>query len=140
DKDVTSITLAGRKITTAQAKASAKAAATAIATTKFHSLGGHAPSENQNWGDEDEAKVATGRPLLRTPADFSPIFGAQIYAAHVVAAACMEALSDGGNIAITFDRMIAALDALFSKNPSWGPLFVRHPGDIVRDYIYRRAA
>jgi hypothetical protein len=140
DKDVTAITLEGQKITTTQAKASAKAAASAIATTKFSTLGGHALSEIQNWNDSDEVKVAKVRPLLKTAADFSPILGVQIYAAHVVAAACMEALSGTGDIAVVFPRMIAALDALFDKNPSWGPLLVRHPGDIARDYIYRRAA
>jgi hypothetical protein len=32
--------------------------------------------------------------------------------------------------------MIAILAEMKDKNPSWGPLFVRHPGDIRRDRAY----
>ena len=30
--------------------------------------------------------------------------------------------------------------AVLDKNPSWGPLFVRHPGDLVRDRLCIPAA
>jgi hypothetical protein len=36
------------------------------------------------------------------------------------------------------DRMLAMLKAMHDANPSWGPLFVRHPGSLVADRAYIR--
>jgi hypothetical protein len=54
----------------------------------------------------------------------------------VVAAAVVEALSSSDGIATVFTRMVAILKAMHDQNPSWGPLFVSHPGNISRDVIY----
>lgn len=140
DRDAKTITLDGTTVTVAKAKASAKAAGLAIANSKLRVLGGHALSEIQNWTDADERKVAKVRPYLLTAADPAPLLGKQIYAAHVVAAACTTALSKGADISTIFARMVLILDALFDKNPSWGPMFVRHPGDIARDFYFQRVA
>ena len=59
-------------------------------------------------------------------------------ATHVVAAAVMEALANGNEIPVVFDRMVTVLGKLHAQNPVWGPLFVRHPGDIRRDFVYIR--
>ena len=62
----------------------------------------------------------------------------RIYAAHVVAGAVMAGLGEGGLTAQVFDSMVAALAAMHRANPSWGPLFVRHPGNLARNVAYRR--
>lgn len=36
--------------------------------------------------------------------------------------------------------MIAVLKKMHDANPSWGPLFVTHPGSIFRDFTYVRIA
>jgi hypothetical protein len=35
-----------------------------------------------------------------------------------------------------FARMLAVLDAIHDANPSWGPLYVVHPGDLARDLVF----
>ena len=35
-------------------------------------------------------------------------------------------------------RMLALLKPMHDSNPSWGPLFIRHPGDVRRDVFYER--
>ena len=61
------------------------------------------------------------------------------YAAHVVAAAVTEAPATGDNVQQLFGRMLRMLGEMHDQNPSWGPLFVAHPGNIVRDMVYVRA-
>ena len=65
------------------------------------------------------------------------IYDKEVYAAHVVAASVVEALQGNTSIPMIFERMISILKTLHDKNPSWGPLYVRHSGDIVplRAYI-----
>ena len=46
----------------------------------------------------------------------------------------MEALSADADLPTIFDRMLAILDAMQARNPSWGPLFVRHPGDLAPEF------
>ena len=41
-------------------------------------------------------------------------------------------------IANIFQRTIAILKRMHDANPSWGPLFVTHPGSIYRDFTYVR--
>jgi hypothetical protein len=63
-----------------------------------------------------------------------------VFAAHLVVAATMAALTQGAVIAPIFQRMIDGLKAMNAKNPSFGPLQVRHPGNLVRDRTYIPAA
>ena len=34
-------------------------------------------------------------------------------------------------------RMLTVLKGMHDANPSWGPLFLAHPGNIYRDVVYR---
>ena len=40
-------------------------------------------------------------------------------------------VSKNADIPMLFDRMIGMLKIMHDSNPSWGPLYVVHPGDIV---------
>jgi hypothetical protein len=54
----------------------------------------------------------------------------------MVAAATGAALQQGANIPALFQRMLDLLKAKHDTNPLFGPLFVRHPGNITRDRAY----
>ncbi|MEA2904341.1 MAG: hypothetical protein QOI12_1728 [Alphaproteobacteria bacterium] len=136
DKDVTTIVLAGKKITPAVARESAKRVATAIATTKVESLENHALADIQTWRDSDEKKVADVRVALTTAGELPEQGPSRIFATHIVAAAVIEGLANGADLAVVFERMVDILAKLHAKNPVWGPLFVRHPGNIRRDLAY----
>ncbi len=138
DQDAGTITLAGKVVSRAVARESARRAAIAIASSKVKSLENHALGEIQTWQDSDELKVNIVRQLLTTNGNLPEEEGnARIFATHIVAGAVIEALANGRDIPVIFDRMISILAKLHSKNPVWGPLFVRHPGNIRRDLAYR---
>ena len=134
DRDAGTIRLAGRKVTRAQAKKSAAVVARTIATDRLAALDGHAFAEIQTWRDSDEALAAKLRPSLATRAGLPSDYAGGTYAAHVVAAAVMAALEKGAAIPAIFDRMLSVLKVMHDANPSWGPLYIVHPGDIARDY------
>jgi hypothetical protein len=136
DKDARTIVLAGRTVTAAVARQSARHVAAAIATTKVPSLENHALADIQTWRNSDEEKVAAVRHVLTTMGDLPDQGASRIYATHIVAAAAMEALANGADIAVVFERMVDILSKLHAKNPVWGPLFVRYPGNIRRDLAY----
>jgi hypothetical protein len=75
------------------------------------------------------------RTLLTTIGSLSEDYRVGIYAAHVVAAVT-EAVSKDGDIDVIFEIMITLLKDMHDTNPSWSPLYVEHPGDIVRHLIY----
>jgi hypothetical protein len=100
------------------------------------SLENHALREIQDWRNRDEEIVGNLRPLLRTTEPLPTSLGEGIYAAHVVAAAIVEGLSDGANIPLSFERMISLLKLMHDTNPSWGPLYVAHPADRVASKFY----
>ena len=108
-----------------------------IVTHPMRALENHAFGQIQNWRDTDEAIVRRLRVALTTanplPTDLS---GTGIFAAHLVGAATMAALAQGANIPLLFQRMIDLLKIMNAKNPSFGPLRVRHPGNIARDRAY----
>jgi hypothetical protein len=135
-KDVDTITLAGRSVTQDQARESARLVAQAIANTKAQSLEGHALSEIQTWQDRDESIVRAVRSTLVTAGDLPELGQDRIFATHIVAAAVIEAVANGTDLPLIFDRMISMLAKMKDKNPVWGPLFVRHPGNIRRDLAY----
>ncbi len=136
DKDRDTIVLAGHTLTPALARKSAKVVAQTLVQYKAAALENHALGEVQNWADSDEAIVQAlrvalrdGKPLPATPG------GAKLYAAHLVSAAVTEALATGKDIAGLQARLIKELNILHDRNPSWGPLFVVHPGDMRRDFF-----
>lgn len=136
DKDLRQIRLAGKDITVAEAKQSAKIVAQTLVCEKAIALEQHALGEIQNWHDEDEQIVSQLRSQLTTLRSTEPI-PREFYAAHAVSAAVTAALSTGSDIPIIFDGMLAQLKQMHDRNPSWGPLYLAHPGDIVRYRTYQ---
>jgi len=134
DKDVTWIRLGDNTVSKEAAWESCQIIATTIAQTKLHTLEGHSFTEIQNWRDEDELIVQQLRTALTTVRPLS--LGAHIFATHVVAAAVVEALSRDGDIPLVFNRMIDILKTMHDSNPSWGPLFVRHPSDLAPHFAF----
>jgi hypothetical protein len=138
DKDVDTIRLAGETISPALARKSAKVVAETLVGYKAEALERHALGEIQDWRDRDEENVQTVRNVLRSGGELPAAQPYEIYAAHAVAAAATEALADPAGLAQVFDRMKTILKAMHDKNPSWGPLFVRHPGDLARRFVFPR--
>ena len=100
------------------------------------SLENHAFGQIQNWRDHDEELVDQLRTVLTTANPLPAELTAGVFAAHLVAAATTTALRQGANIPLLFQRMVDLLKAMNDKNPSFGPLLVRHPGNMVRDRFY----
>jgi hypothetical protein len=136
DKDARSIVLAGQRLSVEEARESARRVAAAIANTRARSLENHSLSEIQTWRDRDENIVAVVRQSLTTTGDLPAEGTARIFATHVVAAAVTEALANGADLPVIFDRMVNILSRQHAQNPVWGPLLVRHPGNIRRDFAY----
>ncbi len=110
--------------------------ARAIVTHPMESLENHAFGQIQNWRDSDEAIVTRLNTALTTANPLPSDLTSGTFAAHVVAAATVGALTQGANISILFSRMLDLLKVMHDKNPSFGPLLVRHPGNIARDRVY----
>jgi hypothetical protein len=135
DRDAAKVVLAGATVTTANAKKSAAVVAQMIAAGKLNTLDGHAFSDIQNWADKDETLVAKLTDPLTMAVDLPARYAGGTYAAHVVAAAVMSALRTPQAIPVIFDRMLGLLKVMHDANPSWGPLYVVHPGDVARDFV-----
>ena len=135
DRDLAKVVLAGVTVTAANAKKSAAVVAQTIAAGKLNTLDGHAFSDIQNWADKDEALVAKLTDPLTMAVDLPARYAGGTYAAHVVAAAVMSALKTPQAIPVIFDRMLGLLKVMHDANPSWGPLYVVHPGDVARDLV-----
>jgi hypothetical protein len=140
DKDAGTINLAGHKATRVQAKKSAAILARTIATDRLAALDGHAFAEIQTWRDGDETLASKLKPSLTSQNGLPSDYAEGTYAAHVVAAAVMAALEKNAAIPVIFDRMQSVLKAMHDGNPSWGPLYVVHPGNIARNYASARQA
>lgn len=136
DRDARAIRLGGRRVSAARARKSAAIVAHTIATGRVAALDGHALAEIQNWRDADETLTQRLAAAFAKRDRLAPERAAGTYAAHAVAAAVIAALGEGASIAPIFDRMLAALKAMHDANPSWGPLYVAHPGDIARDVVF----
>lgn len=135
-KDLATIHLAGRQVEPKVAKKSAEIVAGVIVSHPMASLENHAFGEIQNWRDEDEAIVQRLRVTLSTPNVLPSDLTAGIYAAHLVAATTVAALAEGADLSLLFSRMLDLLKMMNDKNPSFGPLLVRHPGNLARDRFY----
>jgi hypothetical protein len=132
DKDLETIQLGENSLITPEdAKKSALIAANCLVQTKMECLGNHALGEIQNWHDDDENLVMQIRSILKTTDPLPEVYAKDVYAAHVVAAAIVESLQGNIEVPMIFTRMINILKTLHDKNPSWGPLYVRYPGNVV---------
>jgi hypothetical protein len=135
-KDVSTIRLEGAVISVDDARRSAGFVAEAIVRTRVESLENHALGDIQDWRDTDQQIVENLQSVLSDADMPLGCQGADTYAAHAVAAGVTAAISEGGNIPLIFDRMVSVLKVMHDANPSWGPLFIRHPGNVWRHRIY----
>jgi len=99
----------------------ARIAARVITNNPINALEGHALIEIQDWTEHDEEIAnAIGNCLIREgtnlPQDYR---GSGFYAAHVVAAATVEALKEGANIMAIFNQMKRFLAVMHEDNISW---------------------
>ncbi|MGB8931825.1 MAG: hypothetical protein WCC48_11315 [Anaeromyxobacteraceae bacterium] len=136
DRDLGQVRLGSSPVTAAAAKRSAAVVAKTVVEEKLAALEQHALGEIQDWRDGDEETVGTLRETLRSSMPLPAKYGPGIYAAHVVAAAVFEAASTKADLKRLMQRMLAALKVMHDKNPSWGPLYVAHPGDVVARGAY----
>jgi hypothetical protein len=137
DKDLSTIRLEGKEISPEHAKQSAKIVASTLARSKMESLENHALGEIQDWRNRDERIVKDLRKLLVTASQMPSRYASGIYAAHMVAAAVTSAILKNADLPLLFDRMLGALKIMHDGNPSWGPLYVVHPGDLVAVRTYQ---
>ncbi len=135
DKDATRVVLAGEEVPREVAKKSAAVVARAIVRGRMRSLEDHALGDIQDWRDRDQRVVAALAVNLTTVRPLASRYASGIYAAHVVAAA-VTAAAGGADTAPLFGRMLAMLKTMHDANPSWGPLYVSHPGDIDAHVLY----
>jgi hypothetical protein len=138
--DLTTVRLSGVEISEAAARQSADVVAQVIMHGRLQSLQNHPLDYIQNWRNTDERIVQQLRRLLTIVGQLPTRIESGVYAAHVVAAAVTAGLSQGADTSTLFDRMLVLLKKMHDANPSWGPLFVAHPGDIAADYAYMNYA
>jgi hypothetical protein len=133
-KDMTTIVLnTSSKIDQASAQRSADIVAKVVMQTDFVSLKNHSLQEIQDWVDKDEKIVAGLRKLISKPSKAK--ISNDAYATHVISAAIYEGLLVKQDIAPLFKSTIKILKQMHNTNPSWGPLYIMHPGDLNRDRI-----
>jgi hypothetical protein len=136
DRDVSGIVLEDVAVTREVARTSAELVAQAIVTTPMASLENHALGEIQSWRDRDEAIVEALGESLTTATPIPSDLAGGVYAAHLVAAATTGALRQGANLPVLFGRMVDLLKTMNDRNPAFGALRVRHPGNLARDRVY----
>jgi hypothetical protein len=141
DRDLGQVRLGSSPVTVPVAKRSAAIVAKAIVQEKLASLERHALGEIQDWRDGDEEVVRALRETLRGAKPLPAKYGPGIYAAHVVAAAVTEGVGQASgpkaDVGRLMERMLGALKTMHDRNPSWGPLYVAHPGDLVARGTFR---
>lgn len=93
--------------------------------------------EIQGWRDSDESSVSELREVLAGVKLLRSEFASGMFAAHVVAATAVVSRDD--DIPALFDRMLSILKTMHDGNPSWGSLFVLHPGNVSLYRAYVRA-
>jgi hypothetical protein len=135
NKDIGIIMLCEREVSKDMAKQSAALVAQALVNTPLPALEDHCLGEIQNWHDEDEMLVEGLCAVLVSGEPLAPSISTGTYAAHVVAATTIQALRAGSDIPSLFTEMLHVLQQMHETNPSWGPLFLRHPGQIARHRI-----
>jgi hypothetical protein len=93
DKDVIQIQIEGTPISADIARRSASIVANILLRGRVEALEGHALGDIQNWRNRDEDTVRMLRSMLTTATETSANLRSGFYAAHVVAATIMSALS-----------------------------------------------
>ncbi|WNC16932.1 hypothetical protein [Brevibacillus brevis] len=139
-RDLEGITIGRAALDAETAKKSAVIVARTIAEARLLSLEGHALGQIQNWDNHDERIV---RDIQSHFADSSAVHDCVVsgmYAAHVVAAAVTSAIAGEIEVQSAFRGMVTLLKSMHDANPSWGPLYVRHRGDLTPHRIYSRTA
>jgi phosphoglycolate phosphatase-like HAD superfamily hydrolase len=135
-KDLDQVKLGDFAISRDLAMRSCEIVASTLATARMPALNHHSLIEIQNWRDHDEDIV---RELQANLLKDAPAGGSRedgIYAAHVVAAATMTVLAGKKDLKSTFKWMLKVLKKMHDSNPSWGSLYVAHPGDIARHFVH----
>lgn len=131
------LVLAGKKVDPEDARRSAELVAEVIVSSKLNALEGHSLGSIQTWRNSDEEKVQEMRRLLVSGLGALPDAVTEgIYAAHLVAAGVTAALAAEADVRRIFDRMIRLLKQMHDRNPSWGPLFIRHRSDVAPHFLY----
>jgi len=130
DRDLTTIRLGTTVIPSEDVKRSADVVAEILARTKMEQLELRALGHIQDWRDKDERIAGKLRTLLRQSGTLPSRYAKGIYAAHVVAAAVTTSVAKGADLPLIFDRMLGVLKVMHDRNPSWGPLYVAHPGNL----------
>ena len=139
EKDVGDIRIAGRRVKPADAAKSARIVAEVLVQTPVASLENHALGEIQDWRNEDEGIVRDLSTRLKSGETGLLADGPGIYAAHAVAAAVTLAVGGDMTPQAVFPGMIDLLKTMHDGNLSWGPLFLAHPGDLLRHVVYEKA-
>jgi hypothetical protein len=141
DRDLTSsIVLAERVVSVEDAKKSAAIVAHTVAKGKMKALEMRPLIEIQDWRNEDEQTVQDIIPALVSAVDLPDPEKGGFYAAHAVAAGVVAALRKDADLAVIFSRMQTVLKAMHDANPSWGPLYIEHPGNLKRKPAFRHPA
>jgi hypothetical protein len=138
NNDLSTIRLEGVDINAEDAKKSAQIVASTIVRTKMESLENTPLGRIQDWRNRDETIVKKLRSLMTTSSQLPRSYAKGTYAAHVVAAAVMEAISQNADIPLIFERMQSMLKTMHDGNPSWGPLYAVRAGDIIKRSAYYR--
>lgn len=128
--------LAGRTVSLNDASASAEVVAKTLVKSPLTRLENHRLIDIQDWRNHDQRIAVQLIPSLTRVRPVAPQLRAGIYAAHVVAAAATAALTSGGAIGIIFSRMRQILKQMHDSNAAWGPLYVRHAGNIYCPHAY----
>jgi hypothetical protein len=135
EKDVPSsgqMRIGSQVISVELGRRSAERVAEILVSRPLQSLDQHALGDIQTWRDSDQQIVEGLIPALSDASSTPPAVASGLYAAHAVAAAVSAALSTESDLGSLFSRMRDLLKLMHDRNPSWGPLFVAHPGDLLR--------
>lgn len=130
DKDLEQIVIGNETIDNREAQESAAIVAETLVKISVKSLENHSLGDIQDWNDWDEDIVSELGALFYTDTAVADVIRTGYYAAHVVAAAIVKALEEDAELEKIFSGMLDFLKAMHDANPSWGPLYVVHPGDI----------
>lgn len=119
------------------AKGTADMVADVIINHSFQVLSNHSFAQIQNWAKEDDATTALFGEHVQKLGSIELGHMQGYYAAHVVAGSVLAALrKKNADLGLIFSRMIGILKQMHEKNPSWGPLYVEHPGDLTTMRMY----
>lgn len=119
------------------AQETADEVANVIMNHSFQVLSNHSFAQIQNWAKEDDATSALFGEHVQKLGSIELGHMQGYYAAHVVAGSVLAALrKKNADLGLIFSRMIGILKQMHEKNPSWGPLYVEHPGDLTTMRMY----